>query len=132
MFGPAVGEEGMDRLTHQYQLPTFLRVFESPRAQSPRPDPWVVRGRRADCLAVPSPDFANLSLGGSIFTMRGLKSKPVIVTGGASRCRAIAGRLAMEDAVVGIFDINGQSGRSCGQCTANVVVEFGYEVDIVD
>ncbi|MPZ35364.1 MAG: SDR family NAD(P)-dependent oxidoreductase [Rhodospirillales bacterium] len=42
--------------------------------------------------------------------MRGLKDKPVIVTGGASGIgRAIAERLAAEGAVVGIFDINGQA-----------------------
>lgn len=66
--------------------------------------------------------------------MRGLKGKPVIVTGGASGIgRAIAGRLATEEAVVGIFDINGQA----AEAAATALRESGgraysYQVDITD
>jgi 2-hydroxycyclohexanecarboxyl-CoA dehydrogenase len=66
--------------------------------------------------------------------MRGLRDKPVIVTGGASGIgRAIAGRLAAEGAIVAIFDINGQA----AEVAANALRESGgqasgYEVDIID
>ncbi len=70
----------------------------------------------------------------AVTKMRGLKDKPVIVTGGGSGIgRAIAERLAVEGAIVGIFDINGQAAKA----TANTLREnggraFGYAVDIVD
>ena len=66
--------------------------------------------------------------------MRGLRDKPVIVTGGASGIgRAIAGRLVAEGAVVGIFDINGQAAEAAARTLReNGGRASGYEVDIVD
>ena len=66
--------------------------------------------------------------------MRGLKDKPAIVTGGGGGIgRAICRRLAEEGAVVGILDIDPETGAE----TARLVVEAGgaassHEVDIAE
>ena len=66
--------------------------------------------------------------------MRGLTDKAAIVTGAASGIgRAIAGRLAEEGCIVGIFDID----RDAAQATAAAIADAGgrahaYRVDITD
>jgi 2-hydroxycyclohexanecarboxyl-CoA dehydrogenase len=66
--------------------------------------------------------------------MRGLEGKPVIVTGGAGGIgQAIARRLTVEGAVVGIFDINGQAAESAARkLRDNGGKASSHEVDIVD
>jgi 2-hydroxycyclohexanecarboxyl-CoA dehydrogenase len=75
-----------------------------------------------------------MAFGMAVTKMRGLKDKPVIVTGGASGIgRAIAVRLAAEGSIVGIFDINGEAAEAAASALRESGARaFGYKVDIVD